>query len=163
MDVSMPGISGVVATRTLKELYPTLPVVGLTRHADHTFLEELLRAGASGYVLKQSPPAVLLRAIRAAAEGGKYIDPALTHHLSAPSASVVPRPIGLASAALSDREEEVLRLVAQSHSNKDIAANLQLSDTIVELHRATAMRKLAIRGRIELRQYALHVGWLHNA
>ena len=72
MDISMPGVSGVIATRKLKELRPELPVVSLTRHADQTFLEELLRAGASAYVLKQSPHAELLRAIRAAAAGQQY-------------------------------------------------------------------------------------------
>ena len=69
MDISMPGTSGVVATRKLKEPRPSLPIVSLTRHADQTFLEELLRAGASAYVLKQSPHSELLRAIRAAAAG----------------------------------------------------------------------------------------------
>src|SRR4029453_4423894 len=84
MDLSMPGVSGVGATRKLKELRPSLAVVSLTRHADQTFLEELLRAGVSGYVLKQSPHSELLRAIRAAGAGQQYIDPALTHHLAAP-------------------------------------------------------------------------------
>ena len=87
MDLSMPGMSGVVATRRLKELRPDLAIVSLTRHADQTFLEELLRAGVSGYVLKQSSHAELFRAIRAAARGQKYIDPALTHHLAAPFAT----------------------------------------------------------------------------
>src|SRR4029450_9608855 len=72
MDLSMPGVSGVVATRKLKEVHPGLPVVSLTRHADQTFLEELLRAGASAYVLKQSPHAEVLRAIRGVAAGGQY-------------------------------------------------------------------------------------------
>lgn len=162
MDLSMPGMNGVMATRTITERHPTLPVVALTRHADQTCLEDFLRAGASAYVRKQSPSAELLRGIRAAADGGKYIDPALTHLLSAPSAAQERKRSGRALATLSDREQAVLRLVAQSHSNKQIAANLNLSNTIVEVHRATAMRKLAIRGRIDLVQYALHVGWLHN-
>jgi len=163
MDLSMPGVSGVMATRTLKERYPALPVVGLTRHADQTFLEELLRAGASAYVLKQSPHVELLRAIRAAAGGRQYIDPALTHHLAAPFAAQERKRTGKASASLSDREQEVLRLVAQGHSNKEIAAHLNLSNKTIEVHKANAMRKLALRGRIELLQYALHVGWLHDA
>ena len=87
MDLSMPGVSGVVATRRLKQLRPELPIVSLTRHADQTFLEELLRAGASAYVLKQSSHSELFRAIRAAATGQQYIDPALTHHLAAPFAA----------------------------------------------------------------------------
>jgi two-component system response regulator NreC len=162
MDLSMPGVSGVVATRKLRELRPSLPTVVLTRHADQTFLEELLRAGASAYVLKQSPHAELLRAIRVAAGGQQYIDPALTHHLAAPFAAQERKRAGRASPTLSDRETEVLRLVAQGHSNKEIAAQLELSNKTIEVHKANSMRKLALRGRIELLQYALHVGWLHD-
>jgi two-component system response regulator NreC len=162
MDVSMPKVSGVMATRTLKAFRPDLPVVSLTRHADQTFLEELLRAGASAYVLKQSPHSELLRAIRAAAAGRQYIDPALTHHLAAPFAADRKRS-GRMSATLSERETEVLRFVARGHSNKEIAARLDLSNKTIEVHKANAMRKLGLRGRIELLQYALHVGWLHDA
>ena len=163
MDLSMPGISGMMATRKLKELRPDLPVVSLTRHADQTFLEELLRAGASAYVLKQSPHAELLRAIRAAAAGQQYVDPALTHHLAAPFAAQDRKRTRRGVPTLTDRETEVLRFVAQGHSNKEIAANLNLSNKTIEVHKANAMRKLSLSGRIELLQYALHVGWLHDA
>jgi two-component system response regulator NreC len=163
MDISMPGVSGMIATRRLKELRPHLPVVSLTRHADQTFLEELLRSGGSAYVLKQSPHAELLRAIRAAAAGQQYIDPALTHHLAAPFTSGERKRTGRASPTLSDRETEVLRFVAQGHSNKEIAARLDLSNKTIEVHKANAMRKLGLAGRIELLRYALHVGWLHDA
>ncbi len=163
MDLSMPGISGMIATRKLKELRPDLPVVSLTRHADQTFLEELLRAGASAYVLKQSPHAELLRAIRAAAAGQQYVDPALTHHLAAPFAAQDRKRTRRGVPTLTDRETEVLRFVAQGHSNKEIAANLNLSNKTIEVHKANAMRKLSLSGRIQLLQYALHVGWLHDA
>ena len=161
MDISMPDVSGVVATRKLKELRPELPVVSLTRHADQTFLVELLRAGASAYVLKQSPHSELLRAIRAAAAGQQYVDPALTHHLAAPFAAERKR-TGRTPAGLTDRETEVLRLVSQGYSNKEIAARFDLSNKTIEVHKANAMRKLGLSGRIELLQYALHVGWLHD-
>ena len=163
MDVSMPGVSGVVATRKLKELRPDLPIVTLTRHADQTFLEELLRAGVSAYVLKQSPHSELLRAIRAAAAGQQYIDPALTHHLAAPFAAPHRNRPGRTAPGLSDRETEVLRFVAQGHTNKEIATRLDLSTKTIEVHKANAMRKLGLTGRIELLQYALHVGWLHES
>ena len=163
MDLSMPDVSGVVATRKLKQLRPALAVVSLTRHADQTFLEELLRAGASAYVLKQSPHSELLRAIRAAAAGRQYIDPALTHHLAAPFAARERKRTGRAFPTLTDRETEVLRLVSQGHSNKEIAARFDLSNKTIEVHKANAMRKLGLSGRIELLQYALHVGWLHDA
>jgi DNA-binding NarL/FixJ family response regulator len=161
LDLSMPGVSGLVATRRLKELRPELAIVSLTRHADKTFLQELLRAGASGYVLKQSPQAELFRAIRAAAEGRQYVDPALTHHLAAPFAaqqrSKVP------PSALTSREAEVLRQVSQGYSNKELAARLGVSIKTIEVHKANAMRKLDLRGRIELLRYALQQGWLHDA
>ena len=163
MDLSMPGVSGIIATRKLKALRPNLPIVTLTRHADQTFLAELLRAGASAYVLKQSAHAELLRAIRAAAGGQQYIDPALMHHLAAPFAAQERKRSGRASPTLSDRETEVLRLVAQGHSNKEIASQLELSNKTIEVHKANAMRKLGLRGRIELLQYALHVGWLQDS
>jgi two-component system response regulator NreC len=164
MDLSMPGISGVVATRRLKDLHPSLAVVILTRHADQTFLQELLRAGVSGYVLKQSPHSELFRAIRAVASGQQYIDPALTHHLAAPFAAQDQRRAARRGGAiLTDREAEVLRLVSQGYSNKEIASKLAVSTKTVEVHKANAMRKLSLRGRIELLQYALHQGWLHDA
>jgi two-component system, NarL family, response regulator NreC len=163
MDLSMPGMSGVVATRTLRQLRPRLPVVSLTRHADPSFLEELLRAGANAYVLKQSPHAELLRAIRAVAAGQQYIDPALTHHLAAPFAAQDRKQRGGAAPLVTERETEVLRLVSQGHSNKEIAARLDLSNKTIEVHKANAMRKLGLHNRIELLQYALHLGWLHDA
>jgi two-component system response regulator NreC len=166
MDLSMPGLSGVVATRRLKDLHPKLAVVSLTRHADQTFLQELLRAGASGYVLKQSPHSELFRAIRAVATGQQYIDPALTHHLAATFAAQDQRHQRRArrgGATLTDREAEVLRLASQGYSNKEIACKLDVSTKTVEVHKANSMRKLSLRGRIELLQYALHQGWLHDA
>jgi DNA-binding NarL/FixJ family response regulator len=162
MDLSMPGMSGIVATRRLKELRPHLAVVCLTRHAEPTFLEELLRAGASGYILKQSPHAELFRAIRAAAAGEHYVDPALTHHLAAAFTAQERKRLGRSGSPISDRETEVLRLVAQGYSNKEIAARLTVSTKTIEVHKANAMRKLGLSGRIDLLQYALHQGWLHD-
>ena len=162
MDLSMPGVSGVEATRQLKQRRPDLPIVSLTRHADETFLHELLRAGASGYVLKQSPHAELLRAIRSVAVGRTYVDPALMKHLAAPFS-----PDGTSLAArqrgITERETEVLRLVSQGYSNKEIAAKLGVSTKTIEVHKANAMRKLGLNGRIELLRFALLRGWLHEA
>jgi two-component system response regulator NreC len=160
MDISMPGMSGIVATRQLKELRPDLPVVSLTRHADQASLQELLRAGASGYVLKQSPHGELLRAIRAAAKGGQYIDPALTHHLAEPFAAHGRGKTRRQIPSATPRELEVLRLVAKGYSNKEIAIELGVSIKTVEVHKANAMRKLGLKGRIELLRFAVHEGWL---
>jgi two-component system response regulator NreC len=163
MDLSMPGVSGLVATRKLKELRPDLPIVVLTRHADETFLQELLRAQASAYVLKQSPHAELFRAIRAAASGQQYVDPALTHHLAAPFVAQERKRAARGLPAVTDREGEVLRWVSRGYSNKEIAGKLDVTTKTIEVHKANGMRKLGLRGRIELLQYALHQGWLHDA
>lgn len=158
MDISMPGTNGLVATRALRQQQSTIAVVTLTRHADDAYLEELLRAGSSGYVLKQSPPTELLQAIRAVAKGGQYIDSALTGRLTA---SFLERDGGRTpSGAPSDRENEVLRLIAAGYSNKEIAARLSLSVKTVETHKANGMRKLGLTGRIDVVRYALLQGWL---
>ena len=162
MDISMPGMNGLAATRALKQKQPKLAIVTLTRHGDDAYVQELLRAGVSGYVLKQSAPAELLQAIRAAAAGGQYLDSALT-------ARVTARLLGRAdkasksAVALSEREAEVLRMIASGYSNKEIAGRLSLSVKTVEAHKANAMRKLGLRGRIDIVKYAVLQGWLENA
>jgi two-component system response regulator NreC len=162
MDLSMPGMSGLVATRRLKELHPEAAIITLTRHADKTYLQESLRAGTRGYVLKKSPHHELLRAIRAVAAGQQYVDPAITHHLAAPFARQE-RDRSTRVSPVTERESQVLRLVSLGHSNKEIAAQLALSVKTIELHKANAMHKLGLQGRIELLQYALHNGWLQDA
>lgn len=159
MDLSMRLVSGVEATRQLNQRRRDLPIVCLTRHANETFLHELLRAGAAGYVLKQSPHAELLRAIRAVAAGRTYVDPALTKHLAAPFG---PDGTSLATKqrGITERETEVLRLVSQGYSNKEIAAKLDVSTKTIEVHKANAMRKLGLTGRIELLRFAMLRGWL---
>jgi two-component system response regulator NreC len=164
MDLSLPDVSGLVATRKLKDLRPDLAIVSLTRHADKTFVQEFLRAGALGYVLKQSSHIELFRAIRAAASGLQYIDPALTHHLAAPFAAQERNTIRRGGVTgPTERESEVLRLVSQGYSNKEIAGQLDLSVRTIEVHKANGMQKLGLRGRIELMRYALYQGWLHDA
>lgn len=163
MDISMPGVNGLVATRTLKQLQPSTAIVTLTRHGDDAYLQELLRAGVSGYVLKQSAPAELLQAIRAAAAGGQYLDSTLTARVTARFLTREGKRVNKSGAALSERESEVLRLIASGYSNKEIAARLVLSVKTVEAHKANAMRKLGLNGRIDIVKYAVLQGWLHNA
>ncbi len=163
MDISMPGMTGLVATRKLKKLQPDAVIITLTRHGDDAYLQELLRAGVAGYVLKQSPPAELLQAIRAAAAGGQYLDSSLTARVTAGFIGRDGKRDGKAAAALSERESDVLRLIASGYSNKEIAARLSLSVKTVEAHKANAMRKLGLSGRIDIVKYAVLQGWLHNA
>ena len=161
MDLSMPGTSGLVATRRLKAARPDVAIVTLTRHADKTYLRELLRAGTLGYVLKKSPYNELLRAIRAAGAGQQYVDPSLTHHLAEPFVRKHDRSIRVSP--VTERESQVLQLVSLGHSNKEVAAQLGLSVKTIELHKANAMQKLGLEGRIELLRYALRCGWLQDA
>ena len=164
LDISMPGMNGLVATRELKKLQPDAAIVTLTRHSDDAYLQELLRAGVSGYVLKQSAPTELLQAIRAAAAGGQYLDSTLAARVTAGFLAKEGRRMSHKSgSALSERESEVLRLIASGYSNKEIAGRLSLSVKTVEAHKANAMRKLDLRGRIDIVKYALLQGWLHNA
>jgi DNA-binding NarL/FixJ family response regulator len=163
MDISMPGMNGLVATRKLKELQPGVAIVTLTRHADDGYLQELLRAGASAYVLKQSAPAELLQAIRAAAAGGQYLDSALTARVTAAFVGKPGTRVSRSAATVSSRESEVLKLIAAGYSNKEIAARLALSVKTVEAHKANAVRKLGLTSRIDIIKYAALQGWLHDS
>lgn len=161
MDISMPGMNGLAATRKLKQLRPAVAVVTLTRHADDAYLQELLRAGVSGYVLKQSAPGELLQAIRAAAAGRQYLDSSLTARLTAAFAREG-KGVSKSEGTISERESAVLRLIASGYSNKEIAAQLSLSVKTIEAHKANAMRKLDLRGRIDIVKYAKLQGWLNT-
>jgi two-component system response regulator NreC len=160
MDISMPGMNGLVATRSLKQKQPDIAIITLTRHGDDAYLQELLRAGVSGYVLKQSAPAELLQAIRVAAAGGQYLDSSLTPRVTAGFLGREGRKVGKTGATVSDRESEVLRLIASGYSNKEIAGRMTLSVKTVEAHKANAMRKLGLNGRIDIVRYAILQGWM---
>jgi DNA-binding NarL/FixJ family response regulator len=162
LDISMPGMNGLVATRMLKRLQPDAVIVTLTRHNDDAYLQELLRAGVSAYVLKQSAPAELIQAIRATAAGGQYLDSTLTARVTAGFLGREGRKLSQSGATLSDRESEVLRLIAAGYSNKEIAVRLALSVKTVEAHKANAMRKLGLNGRIDIVKYAILQGWLKD-
>ena len=162
MDISMPGMNGLVATRTLKQIQPDSVIVILTRHGDDAYLQELLRAGADGYVLKQSAASQLLQAIRATAARGQYLDSALTARVTAGFLAKSGRKAQATGVSLSERESEVLRLIAAGYSNKEIAAQLELSVKTVEVHKANAARKLGLKGRIDIVKYALLQGWLSD-
>jgi DNA-binding NarL/FixJ family response regulator len=162
MDISMPGINGLLATRALKQRQPDMTIVALTRHEDRTYLEELLRAGASAYVLKQSPPTEFLRAVRAVAAGGIYLDPSMTAQVAGGLLAPKSRVDAEAGGKVTERESQVLRLVAVGHSNVEIAATLDISVKTVEVHKANAMRKLGLTGRVDVIRYGVLQGWLYD-
>jgi DNA-binding NarL/FixJ family response regulator len=157
LDLTMPGVSGLAAARALKGKAAAPAVVALTRHDDDAYVQELLEAGACGYVLKQSPSTELLNAIRAAAGGGRYLDPALS--ASPTRRDPKRRPT---TPPITERESEVLRMMAVGHSNKDIASAMDISIKTVEVHKANAMRKLNLRGRTDVVRYAVLNGWLRD-
>ncbi|HEV7842722.1 MAG TPA: response regulator transcription factor [Pyrinomonadaceae bacterium] len=162
MDVSMPELNGLQATKKLKAACPQVKVLTLTRHTDDGYLQQLLKAGVSGYVLKQSASTELIYAIRAVASGNVYLDPAIAR-------KVVGSYVGKSASKgahspneLSDREQEVLRMIAWGYSNKEIAARLELSVKTVEVHKANGMRKLGMKSRIDIVRYAILQGWLQD-
>jgi DNA-binding NarL/FixJ family response regulator len=160
MDISMPKMNGLEATRKLKQVCPQVNVLILTRHADNSFLHQLLRTGASGYVLKQSASRELIRAIRAIASGFNYLDPAITGDVMSGYLSRQLKRKSGTQDDISDREAEVIRLISWGYSNKEIAARLEISVKTVEAHKASAMRKLGFRGRVDIVRYAVLRGWL---
>lgn len=162
MDVSMPGLNGLKATKKLKECCPDVKVLALTRHKDDGYLQQLFRAGASGYVLKQSPSAELLHAIRAVCAGGKYLDPAVAGRVMGSFAESTHSFRDKAQVNLTDREVEVLRFIAWGYSNKEIAARLNLSVKTVEVHKANAMKKLGMQSRIDIVRYSVLQGWMEE-
>jgi DNA-binding NarL/FixJ family response regulator len=164
MDVSMPHLNGLKATEKLKALCPQVKILTLTRHTDDGYLQQILRAGASGYVLKQSAAAELLHAIRAIASGGKYLDPAVAGKVMGNYAGRTATARGDASRGpeLSEREAQVLRLIAWGHSNKEIAARMELSVKTVEAHKSNAMKRLGMQSRIDIVRFALLQGWLQD-
>jgi two-component system, NarL family, response regulator NreC len=162
MDVSMPKLNGLKATKRLKTVSPDVKILTLTRHTDDAYLQQLIQSGASGYVLKQSAPTELIRAIRTVAAGKNYLDPALTEKMFSGYANRHASLRGESKATLTERESEVLRYIALGYSNKEIAGLLQVSIKTVEAHKANAMRRLDMHSRIDIVRFAILKGWLEE-
>lgn len=159
MDLSMPQLNGLEATRQLRERVPTARVLMLSVHEEASYLHYALEAGAAGYVLKRAAAEALIGAIRAVGSGGAYLDPGLGAALARRVASHNGRAPGEA-ASLSQREGGVLRMIAQGYSNKEIAAHLDLSVKTIETYKARAMEKLGFGSRVDIVRYASEHGWL---
>lgn len=162
MDVSMPVMNGLKATKKLRSMYPSLKILTLTRHTDDGYLRQLIGAGANGYVLKQSAPDELINAIRAVGSGKSFLDPSLTQKVMGGYAGTNDTLRGENRGNLSTRELEVLRLISLGYSNKEIAARLDLSVKTIEAHKANAMSKLGISSRIDIVKYAILQNWLQD-
>ena len=156
MDITMPGMDGIEATRKLLAEMPSARVLLLTVHADSSLLREALQAGAAGYILKRAVESELINAIRAVARGDLYIDPAMTRALLTEPARNPCR--DNLNETLTSRETEVLQLIAGGYTNRQIAEKLTISVRTVEGHRANIMGKLDLRSRVELVRYARDTG-----
>ena len=163
MDLSMPVMGGAEATERVRRDYPDVKVLALTVHEERLYLTQLLRAGASGYVLKRAAPAELVRAVRTVARGGTYIDPSVAGALVEGYLDAEHAAGQAPHVALSDREREVLVRIARGFSNKEIAAALGLSVKTVETYKGRMAEKLGLHTRVEIVRYAARQGWLEES
>lgn len=161
MDISMPELGGLDATRQIRKILPNLPILVLTMHEDERYFLELLNAGANGYVVKGAAPGDLVSAIKAVAGGGVYLYPSLARCLVSEyrQASCEEAP---ECSPLSKRELEVLQLTAQGLTARQVSRELSISSNTVERHRANIMSKLGLSNRAQLVRYALERKLLHS-
>jgi two-component system response regulator NreC len=159
MDVVMPGPTGIEATPAVLEEAPEAKVLVLSMQDDPRYVREAFSAGATGYVLKEAADAEVVDAVREVHNGGRYVHPTLGARLVAADAEERAR---ADEDPLSDREREVLRLLALGHTNQEIAEMLYLSVRTVETHRAHIMQKLRLTTRAELVRYAIEQGFLEQ-
>jgi len=158
MDIGLPDMSGIDATREIKKHLPDAAIVALTIHEDEEYFFKMLEAGASGYVPKRAAPEELLTAIRAAANGQVYLYPSLAKLLVRDYISGGRPEQEKTSSELTDREQEVLTHLAEGENNEEIAIALVISPKTVARHRENIMRKLNLHSRAELVRYAIRKG-----
>ena len=159
MDIEMPGMNGIEATRRIKANAPASAVLALTMYEDDQYFFEMLRAGASGYVPKRAAPDELVSAIRAVSRGEVFLYPSLAGRLVQDYLRRGPAGEGEPPGdELTPREQEVLTLIAQGFSNNEIADQLVISAKTVDRHRENIMRKLNLHNRVDLVKYALRKG-----
>jgi DNA-binding NarL/FixJ family response regulator len=158
MDVVMPRLDGLEATRRLRELKPKVRILALSMHEEKERIQDMIQAGARGYVLKDASPAELIKAIEAVALGKTYFSPRASHTLLQEYVTDYGSPKKAPIQELSLREREVLVLIADGSSNKEIAARLFISVRTVETHRERIMRKLKIHNTAGLTKYAIGKG-----
>jgi two-component system response regulator NreC len=156
MDVALPELNGIEATRQLAKRAPNVRVLMLTMHADDVYVRQALKAGARGYLLKDSEDLDLIKAVKAVGAGGSFFSPAVSRVVL--SGYLGDRPVGDADdplGRLTDREREVLQLIAEGKTNKEIAVALSLSVNTVETHRKHLMEKLDLHNTAELVRFAI--------
>lgn len=154
MDVTMPELNGIEATRRIREAEPLVRVLALSVHRDAVYVREIVRAGAEGYILKESADSELIAAIRAVASGNSYLSPEVAGAVLKDYRKHATNPLDL----LSSREREVLQQIAEGKTNKEIATNLNLSVYTVDGHRTRIMEKLGLHSIGELVRFAVRNG-----
>jgi DNA-binding NarL/FixJ family response regulator len=158
MDLKMPGLNGVEATRRIREQLPTTRVLVLTTYDDDAWLFDAIRAGAAGYLLKDTPRAELLRALRGTSTGQSFVDPAVAGRLLQQLAGNAPPPDTLIVAQLSPRELSILQLIGRGLNNAAIAAELTLSVGTVRNHVSALLAKLDVADRTQAAVLAIRYG-----
>jgi DNA-binding NarL/FixJ family response regulator len=158
MDVAMPDMNGIEATRRIVGEVPHVKVVALSMHSDKRFVMEMLHAGASGYLLKDAAFEELAKAIETVADGQTYLSPTIADVVVASTTGVSTRKVPAPSEVLTPREREVLQLIAEGNTTKGIAAKLDVSVKTIESHRQNTMKKLKTRSVAELTKYAIREG-----
>jgi DNA-binding NarL/FixJ family response regulator len=161
-DISLPGTGGIEFARTLKEKHPNQRrLLALTANEDRAYFNELLSLGVLGYLLKRSSAGELIKAIETVFRSERFVDSSVVEQLVQDSLGSKPRDKSDTSkGTLSEREQEVLKLIATGYTNKEVARFLEISTKTVETHKARAMAKLEIRSRAELIRYASGKGWI---
>jgi two-component system response regulator NreC len=160
MDVAMPGISGIEATRRIKEASPDTAVLALTMHEDEQYFFEMLNAGASGYIPKRAAPDDLVSAIRVVSQGNIFLYPTMAKLLVKDFLQRTESGLAPADEDLTPREREVLTYIAEGYTNREIAEALVISVKTVDRHRENIMRKLNLHSRVELVKYAIEKGFI---
>jgi DNA-binding NarL/FixJ family response regulator len=163
LDISMPEMNGMEVARALLAEQPGCRILVLTVQEDRATLRQLLDLGVAGYLVKRSAADELLRAIHAVAAGGTYLDPAIAGKVVGGGGQGWPRSPGGPTVDLSERETDVLRLIANGHSNKEISARLGISVKTIETYKARAMEKLGFKSRVDVVRHAASKGWLPDA
>ncbi len=162
VDISLPLLNGLDASRHIKKEHPDVKIIVLTMHSEPTFVEQAFRVGVSGYVLKQSVGSELVQAIHEVLKGNTFISPLVTQSVVAPAvkpaSSASPAKGDTLPQSLSARQREVLQLVAEGKATKEIAWILDVSIKTVEFHKTRIMKELGLRSAAELTKYAISAG-----
>lgn len=158
LDLSMPDLDGITVTRRIRQVKPQARILILTVHEDEGLIREVIKAGASGYILKRAAEADLISAINVVMRGDIYIDPTMMRTLLSESTQMQESSLSNGLEPLTPRETDVLKLIVQGYTNRQIAEELSISTRTVEGHRSNLSEKLGLHNRVELVRYAKEKG-----